>query len=633
MKNSWILVLLFLGCGTFSLDAQTPTSYFTVGTQKGRDWFLTPAGKPFLSMGVNAIGDQSYRAPNDLYYDPVKKQYQGDKKSWTRSVMTRLRKWRFNTIGSWSDEDLLGRDFPFTYMLYIARGSVWDRVLDSVFTPDFEALVKTNAQKAVKYRNDPNLIGYFLDNELPWWGEFGWRTGDQKTLLEKYAASGIEDPNKDALKKFFEDRYQGNVDKFNDLWKVNLQSFEDFDGAVTLMVRTRQQKAEAEAWAGVVAERYFSVTTQALRAVDPHHLILGVRFAGEAPWDVVAACGKYCDVVSVNHYAKSGDIDKTLMDNFYVKGGKPILITEYSFSSMENQSGDPNSHGADVSVPTQKDRAEHLHRYATQMLSLPYIVGLHWFEWSDESPKGRFDGEDCDYGLVDTQDKEYSLLTLEHTRINRDAQTFHAKAESARPTSFAAEGREDYRKAPPGTKVPDSRPFLWIDRSLVTYPWADTATGGQMEADTSSGDLALNFKSGTGWGCGLSCPPNVMPLLEKNVVDLTGYNFLQFKAFVPKDVKFVVYIAESGDKDKSSPDFTGVNGADGECYFFPGYTGTGKWETYKINLEDLELRTEWGNQHGNRILDMQAIAHVDFYIPGLQGGGKILVKDMEFLVH
>ncbi|HUO57703.1 MAG TPA: hypothetical protein VMV05_05955 [bacterium] len=51
-----------------------------------------------------------------------------------------------------------------------------------------------------------------------------------------------------------------------------------------------------------------------------------------------------------------------------------------------------------------------------------------------------------------------------------------------------------------------------------------------------------------------------------------------------------------------------------------------------MDLSDLERRTVWGNQHGNNILDLQALAGVDFYIPGSQGAGKMLVKDLEFRV-
>ncbi|HEY5038061.1 MAG TPA: hypothetical protein VIJ93_03210, partial [bacterium] len=383
---------------------------------------------------------------------------------------------------------------------------------------------------------------------------------------------------------------------------------------------------------GVVADRYFAVATKALKKVDPNHLILGVRFAGENPWPVVEACAKYCEVVSVNIYAKSGDVDQNLLDNFYAKAQKPILITEYSYSAMENQSGDPNTHGADVSVPTQKDRVEHLNRFAGQLLNLPYIVGLHWYEWSDESPQGRFDGEDQDYGLVDTKDKEYTLITQAHAKLNLAAFSLHAKTQTPLPSEFKEPVQAAYRKAEAGMKVPDVRSFLKIDSTAHVDTWGDNPNGGKAIANTLSGAIALDFESGTGWGCGASVPSNIGPFISGWIVDLRGYNLFQFKAFVPKGLSFTVYVSESGCAAPSLTKYDGISGADGESYSFPSFTGAGKWETYKVDLADLERRSEWGNQHGNNILDLQALNDVQFYISGNQGAGKILVKDLEFRV-
>jgi hypothetical protein len=613
--------------------AGPPDAYFNVFWKDGKAWFLSPSHKPFLSMGVNAIADESYRAVNPNYYDPVKNQFKGDKQAWVKSVFNRMGKWHFNTIGSWSDKDLLTGKIPFTYMLYIARGNPWEMVLNSVFSEDFEKRVKENARKAEKFRGDSNLIGYFLDNELPWWGEFGWKTDNQKTLLELYAAGGVEDANKEALKNFLIDRYSSNIDAFNQVWGTHLDSFQDFYKSIVLIPKTKRQQADANAWAGVVAERYFSVTTKALKEVDPHHLILGVRFAGEAPWEVVDACAKYCDVISVNQYQKSGNIDKDLLDNIYFKTHKPILLTEYSFRAVKNQSDDPNTKGADVTVPTQLDRAEYFDRFARQLLDLPYIVGLHWFQWADQSPHGRFDGEDSNYGLVDIHDREYALLTGKHAQLNLAADSLHEKASAVLPTEFKAPVEPHYRKADPNVKVPDSRRFFKIESTAKVSTWGDSAQGGKATVDLSSGDLNLDYETGVGWGCGISCPPNVAPFVAPGVADLRGYNFLQFEAFVPKGLNFQVYLNESGAADPSSTEFKGLNGADGESYSFPPFQGTGKWTTYQVDLVDLERRTSWGNQKGNNILDLQALSSVDLYLPGNQGTGKILLRDLEFKVH
>ena len=632
MKKTLFPVLMALGLVTAGAQAASSPSFFTVTWKDGKAWFQNPSGKPFLSMGVNAIGDQSYRASNENYYNPVKNQYHGDKKKWVKAVFTRLKRWGFNTVGCWSDEDLLKQKLPYAKMLYIGRGGKWDDVLLSVFSPSFEKTVKDNTQQAAPYRGDPFLIGYFLDNEMPWWGDFGWNAGGQRSLLEKYAAIPVDDANKEALKHFFEDRYAKDIDAFDKAWGLDLRNFEELTGPVTLKVRTRKQKAEANTWAGVVADRFFAVTTQALREVDPDHLILGVRFAGENPWEVVEACGKYCDVVSVNLYAKSGTADQVLLDNFYARTKKPILLTEYSYSALENQSGDPNTKGADVTVPTQKDRVEHLDRFAKQLLNLPYIVGLHWFEWSDESPQGRFDGEDQNYGLVDIHDKEYSLVTLEHTRLNFAAASLHAKAASPLPGAFQTAGEPKVREGEPGKAVPLTFHYLTIDKTAHVDTWGDNGNGGKAWANTTTGVVELQYETGTGWGCGASIPSNIPPYVTGWVKDLQGYNFFRFQAFVPKGLKFSFYISESGTAAPQMEKYFGVNGADGESYSFPPFEGSGKWETYKVDLSDLERRAEWGNQHGNQVLDMQALGDVQFYLPGSQGAGKMLVKDLQFQV-
>src|SRR6185369_13241330 len=210
--------------------------------------------------------------------------------------------------------------------------------------------------------------------------EMAW-DGAQGSWIEKYAAGGLDNEDKDALKKFLKDRYQDDISKFNEVWSTSLSSFDAFDGPVTLRMRTKKQKEDSTEWTRVMAGRYFEVTTRILREVDPNHLILGTRFIGQPPWAVAEVCGKYCDVVSTNHYQKSGDISKSFLDNLYAKAKKPILVTEYSYSSPQNQSNDPNTAGADVSVPTQKDRIEHFNRYSRQLLDPPYVVGMHWFEW------------------------------------------------------------------------------------------------------------------------------------------------------------------------------------------------------------------------------------------------------------
>jgi hypothetical protein len=110
----------------------------------------------------------------------------------------------------------------------------------------------------------------------------------------------------------------------------------------------------------------------------------------------------------------------------------------------------------------------------------------------------------------------------------------------------------------------------------------------------------------------------------------TGYSEIEFEAFAPTGIRFLVYLSESGSADPSSKTFTGLNGADGESYSFPFLEGRGQWQNYRVHLQDLEKRASWGNQQGNNILDLQAVSDMDFYIPGGQGDGKIIIKNIRF---
>lgn len=74
---------------------------------------------------------------------------------------------------------------------------------------------------------------------------------------------------------------------------------------------------------------------KAIRKYDPHHLILGVRYAGNVPIrEVLQANGEYNDVISLNYYPystqRSGP-NPSAMESWYGITKKPFLISEFSY--------------------------------------------------------------------------------------------------------------------------------------------------------------------------------------------------------------------------------------------------------------------------------------------------------------
>jgi agarase len=60
------------------------------------------------------------------------------------------------------------------------------------------------------------------------------------------------------------------------------------------------------------------------------------------------------------------------------------------------------------------------------LAGLPYCVGYHWFEYTDEPKEGRFDGENCNYGLVRINDEPWELLTERMKALNPTLDALHA---------------------------------------------------------------------------------------------------------------------------------------------------------------------------------------------------------------
>ncbi len=179
--------------------------------------------------------------------------------------------------------------------------------------------------------------------------------------------------------------------------------------------------ADCDAFLAELAERYFRVTFEAIRAADPNHIVFGCRFAYVPPGPVVAAAAKYLDAISFNCY----DTDPRRVIDAYSVFGKPLIIGEFAFRGAD--SGLPNTRGAGPIVKTQADRATAFTRYASWALSKPNVVGYHWFEHADEPKEGRFDGENSNYGLVNIHDEPYQALTQAMTQLNAQAERLHAK--------------------------------------------------------------------------------------------------------------------------------------------------------------------------------------------------------------
>jgi len=429
------------GLTTIQFEA---TGFFRTHHDGERWWLVSPDGNAFLSLGVCCISSShdKERGTNRDYYNESVLKKRGSAEQWKEVTLERLKAWGVNTLGGWSSEEL--RDVvPYTVVLSMGTG-MWRRgAVPDFFSGEFEQHAAAQARSAAAHVNDPFLLGYFLANELPWLPDHRMCPD----LFSGYVAMPPDAPGKGRLVRFFRERYADPA-AFGQVWDVDLAALAALAEVDSLAARDRKRaRTDRDAFVLLAARQYFKVATDAVRAVDPNHLILGCRFIWQtAARSVVEACGEYCDVVSTNCYetgpvarillagANSGVTrmpgDRYALTRYGELTGKPLLITEFSFRAHD--SGCVNSFPPAIIVgpiaATQRERADKFERFATRWIAQPCFVGYHWFQYMDQPRGGRFDGEDSNFGIVDITDEPHGDFVARLAEVNRKAWGLHQAA-------------------------------------------------------------------------------------------------------------------------------------------------------------------------------------------------------------
>jgi len=402
------------------------TGFFRVVERDGRWWVVDPLGRGTVLLGIDHVtyrGHYSQRTQRSLHHEFNKTRFP-NKADWEDDTLARLKGWGFNTLGAGCDPALEHRGLIHTKFLSIGDGLCrWDgqepaddfficpnehrpcSAFPNVFHPSFAAWADYVARRrCAPNRDDPWLFGYFIDNELAWWGRGAPGTG----LFEAVSRLPEGHSAKVAQLRFLASR--------------------GVKGTVPADVKLEFLR--------LAAERYFGIASAAIRRHDPNHLVLGARFAGlggahPAVWETA---GKYCDVLTFNCYPWA-DLDRNAMmthrggnarriaDAFAERYGivrRPMLVTEWSFPALD--SGLPCTGGAGQRFRTQALRTQATELFARTMLSLPFLVGYDYFMWVDEPAAGISDAfpEDSNYGLINERGVAYPEITSMFARLHAD---------------------------------------------------------------------------------------------------------------------------------------------------------------------------------------------------------------------
>lgn len=323
------------------------SGYFRAGqTHGGVWWFLDPDGVAFFSRGVTAVnragtagGRWARRGP---YADTVDRRFgTADPRPFVEDVVQRLRRWNFNTLGAWTTPEFLDAGLPCTEILDFRRASehgfrLGPANLPDVFDPRWAADCDRCAGEVCGPRRESrSLIGYFTDHALGWAQE-SEGTGGRPTLLQLCLSLEPSCAAYHAAWEFVLAPHGGEFEALAQAWGV------DWPNKAALRQLTLEERAVTTAgycedqrrFSREFARRYFSVTTDAIRRHDPHHLILGCRFNEPLPaLEILQACmAPQVDVVSFNAGRREvrGSIEA-----LHRATGCPVLLGEFSWSGEE----------------------------------------------------------------------------------------------------------------------------------------------------------------------------------------------------------------------------------------------------------------------------------------------------------
>jgi hypothetical protein len=357
------------------------TGYFYVKKDGGRWYMVTPQGAPFYAAGIDTVATDGSGTDQVTGQCPYCETVQNDFPStaaWATATVAQLQSWGFNTLGPFSDYTDVGSQMPFEVELNMASGDDW-------FAPSFVTNAdEVAATQVAPLANDPNLIGYFTDSELDWGPLLGSGDGSTETALQQYLALPAGSPG-----LAIAEQYEGNPNGF--LY--------------------------------VLAKRYFSVTTAAVRMYDTHHMILGVKAEGqEIQPGLLKAAAPYVNVFSIEDYvlwpgfAQAVDVINPAylpvqqdLANFEKIVQRPLMIGEYSSIAYgpETPSTVPGIYAV---APNQQVRASNYENFIAPLYEdAPWLVGDDWFQYVDEPVNGRTgDGENNNFGMIDVNGNPYT---------------------------------------------------------------------------------------------------------------------------------------------------------------------------------------------------------------------------------
>ncbi|MEM9018672.1 MAG: hypothetical protein AAGC68_16810, partial [Verrucomicrobiota bacterium] len=325
--------------------------------------------------------------------------YLGDQEAWLNGSIERMRSLGYNCVWTgpycperlpkgYVDRVLAERVFreakiPYVFPLPILKHRVEMKEGEKrpdVFDESFAKFVNDLVEEHVpKLKDDPWVMGYYY-GFAPW-------THDNYWLNDTIEREGS--PGRERLLGILEERYEGEIDELNAVYKTDFESFDTLkesgsltypawiksykSGHVSLPSKSGSEKLfeDSQALYGEIMEQTYRLTYEAVHRHDSNHLIFG-SYVKEASltaenWKRIAP---YIDVITPQHVSKVfpiGPIVEAL--------DKPALISDQPFGNVYPL---PllNARSAPGAVPDHIDRLVLYEILANRISRDPHFIGV-----------------------------------------------------------------------------------------------------------------------------------------------------------------------------------------------------------------------------------------------------------------
>ncbi len=394
------------------------TGHFRTEKVDGRWWLVDPEGYLFFSVGVCLAGDESATPvtpsrretgffewlPEDnhkLRWTGLKKNQGRDfvnfpamnyaralgpnwKKLSRDGIHDRMRAWGINTLGSWSSKPLQ-EDAKTPYTLI---ASIWwqaGKKLPSPFRDNYESDLRKCLEKFSSVKDDPYCLGLFLGNEFEW--------PDRLTPVI------FEMPDDESTKQWVLQQLKkkySSLDEVNEAWETNHSDWNTVLTSEASKIPAAAKK-DIEPYYFDFANAFFAKSKKVINEVLPNKLFLGCR-CHRGPNVLGRAAAGHVDVFSVNVYdstVRAWQVPENV--------DMPILAGEFHIGSVDRGVPSPGL----ASAWNQRQRGLAFSNYLSTALADPRFVGVHWFQWIDQSAAGRRDRENHQCGFVDVTGRSY----------------------------------------------------------------------------------------------------------------------------------------------------------------------------------------------------------------------------------